>query len=90
MPWPRRKKDDEDIAGLEALGRAVRELREKGGWNQIQVAARADLSASTIYGVERAAMELTWSNLRRLAKGPEVDLATLLELAESHEEGGER
>ena len=92
MPWPRRKKTEEDIAGLEGLGRAVRELREKRGWNQVQVADRAGLDLTSIYAVERAAVELTWANLRRLAVGLEVDLDALLELAEALApgEGGER
>jgi transcriptional regulator with XRE-family HTH domain len=92
MPSPRRKKTEEDIAGLEGLGRAVRELREKRCWNQLQVAKRAGLDFSTIYAVERAAVELTWTNLRRLAEGLEVDLDAQLELAEALApgEGGER
>jgi transcriptional regulator with XRE-family HTH domain len=91
-PWPRRKKTEEDIAGLEGLGRAVRELRESGGWSQAQVANRAGLDFTTIYAVERAAVELTWANLRRLADGLEVELYALLELAEALApgEGGER
>jgi transcriptional regulator with XRE-family HTH domain len=90
--WPRRKKTEEDIASLEGLGRAVRELREKKGWNQAQLADRAGLEFSTIYAVERAAVELTWANVRRLAEGLEVDLGALLELAEALApgEGGER
>jgi transcriptional regulator with XRE-family HTH domain len=92
MPWPRRKKDDEDIAGLEGLGRAVRKLPENGGWTQVQLADRAGLDSTTIYAAERAAVELTWANLRRLAEGLGVDLAALLELAEALApgEGGER
>lgn len=83
MPWPRRKKTEEDIAGLEGLGRAVRELREKGDLSQAQVADRAGLDFTTIYAVERAAVELTWANLRRLAGGLDVDLDALIELAEA-------
>jgi transcriptional regulator with XRE-family HTH domain len=90
--WSRRKKTEEDMAGLEGLGRAVRELREKRGWNQAQLAERAVLNFTIIYAVERAAVELTWANLRSLAGGLEVDLDALLELAEALApgEGGER
>src|SRR5215218_6624068 len=92
MRWPRRKKTEEDIAGVEGLGRAVRELRERHSLNQIQVAGRAGLSFATIYAVERGDGELTWANLRRVAEALEVDLGALLELAEALApgEGGER
>jgi transcriptional regulator with XRE-family HTH domain len=69
MAWPRRRKTEEDIASVEGLGMAVREFREKKGWNQAQVADRAGLDFTTIYAVERGAMELTWGNVRRLAEG---------------------
>jgi transcriptional regulator with XRE-family HTH domain len=90
-----RKKQDrseEDQAGLEGLGKAVRELREKKGWDQHELADRVGLHFTSIYAVERGAVELTWGNLRRFAGGLEVDLNTLLELAEALApgEGGER
>jgi DNA-binding XRE family transcriptional regulator len=90
--WPGRKKTEEDIASLEGLGRAVREIREEKGWNQRQLAVRAGLEVSIICAVERAAMELTWADVCRLAEGLEVELVALLELAEAlaPREGGER
>lgn len=92
MTRQKRKKTEEDIASVEGLGRAVRELREKKGWKQVELAYRAGLDFTTIYAVERSAMELTWGNWRRLADGLEVDLDALIELSEALApgEGGER
>jgi len=92
MTGIRRKKTEEDVASLEGLGRAVRSLRAKKGWNHVQVAERAGLDITTIYAVEGGAMELTWANLRRLAEGLDVELNALIELAEALApgEGGER
>jgi transcriptional regulator with XRE-family HTH domain len=92
MPRKKRKKTEEDIASVAGLGRAVRELREKKGWKQAELADRAGLDFTTIYAVERGATELTWGNVRRLADGLEVDLDALIELAEALApgEGGER
>lgn len=87
MPSQRRK-TEEDIARVQGLGRAVSELREKKGWNQMQLADRAALDFTTIYAVERGAMELTWGNVRRLAKRLEVDLDVLIECAEALAPGG--
>lgn len=99
MPKPRpslmalrRQKTEEDIVGLEGLGRAVRELRERKGWNRHEVAKRAALDLTTIYAVERSANELTWGNLRRLAEGVDTAIDDLIRLAEALApgEGGER
>jgi transcriptional regulator with XRE-family HTH domain len=92
MPSQRRKKTEEDIASVEGLGRAVRKVREEKGWKQAELADRAGLDFTTIYAVERSAMELTWGNVRRLADGLEVDLDALIALAEALApgEGGER
>jgi transcriptional regulator with XRE-family HTH domain len=92
MTWTRRQKTEEDLASLKGLGRAVRSLREKAGWNQVQIPDRAGLKFTTIYAVERGAMELTWANVRRLTKGLDVGTDALLELAEALApgEGGER
>lgn len=83
---------EEDMAALEGLVSAVRERRPEKGLNQDQVAKRAGLDFTTVYMVERSAIELTWANMRRLAVGLDVGLGALFQLAEelAPREGGVR
>jgi transcriptional regulator with XRE-family HTH domain len=83
MAGKKRKRSFEDKASLKGLARAVCELREKKGWDQHELGKRAGLHFTSIDAVERAATELRWANLRRLAEALEGSLPALLHLAEA-------
>ncbi|ADB50383.1 helix-turn-helix domain-containing protein [Conexibacter woesei] len=69
-----RAKDPE----LVALGARVRELRERVGKSQETLAHDSDELHWTYVGqIERGLRNVTFKNLRRLARGLEVDVAEL-------------
>jgi ribosome-binding protein aMBF1 (putative translation factor) len=57
------------------LGRAVRELRERHGWSQTQLAAAAAMTQSAIARFEAGGTVPTLPVLERLAHALDVDLA---------------
>jgi ribosome-binding protein aMBF1 (putative translation factor) len=57
------------------LGRAVRELRERHGWSQTQLAAAAGMTQSAIARFEAGGTVPTLPVLERLAHALDVDLA---------------
>ena len=61
-----------------ALGQRVRELRERLGLSQEQLAERADLHWTYISGVERGRRNPGLNTLGRLAKALKVTLPALL------------
>jgi transcriptional regulator with XRE-family HTH domain len=67
-PQKRPSKDEE----LVALGRRVRELRNAAGLTQEALADAADLHWSYVGQIERGERNLTYKNIRRLARGLDV------------------
>jgi ribosome-binding protein aMBF1 (putative translation factor) len=57
------------------LGRAVRELRERNGWSQSQLAAAAGMTQSAIARFEAGGTVPTLPVLERIAHALDVDLA---------------
>lgn len=66
----------------EALGRAVRALRERAGLSQEQLAARCGLHRTYVGGIERGERNVSFSNLLRLASALGVRSSRLLADAE--------
>jgi len=57
------------------LGRAVRELRERHGWSQTQLAAAAGMTQSAVARFEAGGTVPTLPVLERLAHALDVELA---------------
>jgi transcriptional regulator with XRE-family HTH domain len=68
------------------LGKAIRTLRNKLHLSQEVLGERADIHATWISHIESGRINPTWGNVRRIAKGLEVTLPRLAELAERFEE----
>lgn len=75
------RRDDPQIG----LGRAIRTLRNEAGMSQETLGQRADIHATWISHIESGRINPTWGNVRRIAKGLEVPLPRLAELAEKLE-----
>lgn len=62
----------------EALGRAVRALREAAGLSQEELAARCGLHRTYVGGIERGERNVSFSNLLKLAAALGVSPSRLL------------
>jgi transcriptional regulator with XRE-family HTH domain len=60
------------------MGTRVRQLRQKHGWSQAELAKRTQLTRVYITRLEAGRYDPTLSTLRALAKAFEVTLAELL------------
>ena len=67
----------------EALGRAVRALREQAGLSQEQLADRCGLHRTYVGGIERGERNVSFSNLLKLARALGVQPSGLLANAEA-------
>jgi hypothetical protein len=78
-----RPPSDEDKASIRGLGLAVERLRREQELSREQVADRGDLLAATVGEIEAAEIdrEPRWGDLRRVAKGLDVELDYLIRLA---------
>ena len=76
------RRDDPQVG----LGKAIRELRTDGGFSQEALGERAQIHPTWISHIESGRINPTWGNVRRIARGLEVPLARLAQLAEDHEE----
>ena len=65
-----------------ALGKAVRQIREREGLTQEDLAGRADLHSTWISAVERGVRDPRWSTVCQMAKGLGVPPMELVALAE--------
>ena len=65
-----------------ALGKAVEALRRRAGLSRAELAARAELDATSISRIEAGAIDPTWGSMRRIASGLGVSLEELAEEAE--------
>lgn len=68
-----------------ALGRAVRELRERLGATQEAVAHDAGITTATLGVIERGLSNPTWATVKAIAEALGVSLVELAKRAEKHE-----
>lgn len=68
-----------------ALGQAIRELRQKRGETQEELAPRCEISPKTLSLIERGEANPTWATVRDIAKALGVSISELAKLSESHE-----
>lgn len=61
-----------------AIGRRVRELRQKHGWTQQELAFHAKMAASFISGIEKGVRAASIDSLEKLAAGLRVTLPELV------------
>ncbi len=64
---------------LIALGKRIRELREKQNWSQEELAEYADLDRTYIGGIERGERNVAVLNLSCIAKALKISLKELFE-----------
>jgi transcriptional regulator with XRE-family HTH domain len=68
------------------LGTAIRTLRHDAKMSQETLGERSEIHATWISHIESGRINPTWGNVRRIAKGLEVKLWHLAELAERYED----
>lgn len=68
-----------------ALGKAVRQLREKSGAKQETVAESAGVSVQTLSHIEAGLANPTWATVRDIAAALGVSIGQLAKLSEKHE-----
>ena len=68
-----------------ALGKAIRELREKRGLTQEAAAHDAGVTTATLGVIERGLSNPTWATLRRIASALNASMVEVARLAERHE-----
>ncbi|MBL8447590.1 MAG: helix-turn-helix transcriptional regulator [Zoogloeaceae bacterium] len=62
----------------DSFGRAVRQLRERHGWSQEELAARADLNRSYLGEIERGAAMPSLATVAKLSRALELSLPSLM------------
>ncbi|HEX8121992.1 MAG TPA: helix-turn-helix transcriptional regulator [Solirubrobacteraceae bacterium] len=70
-----------------ALGRAVRDFRNGQGISQEDLAHRSGMHRTYLGGIERGERNVSYANLKRLARALDVPASQLLARAEEHEDG---
>lgn len=75
------RRDDPQIG----LGKAIRALRQEAKLSQETLGHRADIHPTWISHIESGRINPTWGNVRRIAKGLDVDLPVLAARAEELE-----
>lgn len=65
-----------------ALGDAIRQLREKRGVSQEDLAHDSDITTGTLSVIERGRSNPTWGTVKGIARALDVSLAELAALAE--------
>lgn len=76
-------KDRQVSPDHEALGHAVRALREAAGLSQEELAARCGLHRTYVGGIERGERNVSFGNLIKLARALGVEPSRLLADAEA-------
>ena len=79
----------EDAPSLEALGRAVRLLRQSRRLAQDELAVRTGLHRTYLGGIERGERNPTWKTLATIAAGLGVSLSQLVKRAEDEARNGD-
>jgi transcriptional regulator with XRE-family HTH domain len=70
-----------------ALGEAIRQLRQKRGVTQEDLAHEADITTGTLSLIERGHANPTWSTVRKIARALSVSLGELGSLSEGLDRG---
>jgi DNA-binding XRE family transcriptional regulator len=65
-----------------ALGKAVRQLREKCGYTQTDLASKAGIADPTLSMIERGHSNPTWATVRDIAAALSVSMGQLAKLAD--------
>lgn len=65
-----------------ALGKAIRQIREREEFSQEELAERANLHPTWISPIERGHNNPNWGTVRRIARGLGVTMVELVALAE--------
>lgn len=68
-------------ASGQAFGLHLRQMRERRGWSQQELADVADITKKTVYRIETAQTSPTLDVLTCLAEGLEISLPELLNFA---------
>jgi transcriptional regulator with XRE-family HTH domain len=68
-----------------ALGKAIRQLREKGGMTQEVLAAKANLTVRSLSAIETGKANPTWATVGDIASALGVPVSTLAKAAEKLE-----
>lgn len=68
-----------------ALGKAIRQLREKKGLTQEAVAHDAGITTATLGVIERGLSNPTWATLKAIAKALAVSMTEIARLTEKLE-----
>lgn len=71
------KNSPTDRQTLQKLGLAIRELREKRGWSQEELAYQSGLHRTYIGAVERAERNITVLNLQKIARALDATMRDL-------------
>ena len=65
-----------------ALGQAIRQLREKRGLSQEDLAHEADITTGTLSKIERGRSNPTWGTVKNIARALDASLTDVARLAE--------
>lgn len=68
-----------------ALGKAIRELRDKRGVTQEDLAHEAGVTVGTLSLIERGKSNSAWGTIKRIATALDVTMGELAKLADKHE-----
>jgi len=79
---PRTPQDPESQA---ALGKAIRQLRNKQGKSQATLATEAGITPNMLSLIERGEANPSWATVQGIASGLGVSVAELAKAADSHE-----
>ena len=69
----------------QGLASAVRILRERAGLSRSELAERAGISTSWLSRIESGSYDPSWGSMRRIARGLDVSMEVLSEVAEENE-----
>lgn len=62
-----------------AVGKRIRDLRKKKGWSQEELADKADMHRTYMWGIEQGRRNPSLRHLTRIADALDVDLAALFD-----------
>lgn len=75
----------QDLEAQLALGRAIRELRDKQGRSQEAVAAEAGITRNMLSLIERGEGNPSWTTFRGIAGALGISISELAKLAQDNE-----
>jgi transcriptional regulator with XRE-family HTH domain len=68
-----------------ALGKAIRQLREKRGMTQEAIAHSAGITTATLGVIERGLSNPTWATAKRIGEALDVSISELAKVSERFE-----